>query len=141
MNQLNCVFCGRDFQHRNPKAKYCSRKCTKDQLKHNYRSLNPRPVYEVTTGTTGAINELRVATDLLSKGHHVFRSLSPNCPCDLAILKNNRLLKVEVTTGAYSIAGKITWPVKDKSKFDILAVVLHDSIRYVPPVDVSILPE
>ena len=39
-------------------------------------------------GTTGAIAELVVATDLLGRGYEVFRALSPSCSGDLAVLKN-----------------------------------------------------
>jgi len=93
----------------------------------------------LTSGTTGAIGELLVAADLLQKGYHVFRAQSPSCPCDLAILKDNRLLRVEVRTGHRSRAtGKVYPPVKDNlsnGKYDLYVQVVHGplEITYFPP--------
>ena len=46
----------------------------------------------------GAIAELRVGVDLLSKGYHVFRSESPGCPCDIVAIKDGECIKIEVRT-------------------------------------------
>ena len=86
--------------------------------------------------TAGAISELRVAIDLLSKGYNVFRSLSPACPCDFVILKDKQLLRVEVRTTHISSTGK---PYKAISKhddpIDIYAWVLPNEIIYEPFLD------
>lgn len=68
----------------------------------------------------------------MDRGYHVFRALSPSCPADLAILNGKELLRVEVTTGSYTRKGSVLAPVKDLTKFDILAVALHDRIEYRP---------
>lgn len=79
------------------------------------------------------MSELRVAVDLMDKQYEVFRSISPACSCDLAILKGNKLIRVEVTTGTKAYTpGNITHPPKDASRYDVLAVVIGDSIVYKP---------
>ena len=47
------------------------------------KERNVRIRKQVSPATRGAIAELRVATDLLARGYHVFRSVSPASPCDL----------------------------------------------------------
>lgn len=36
-------------------------------------------------GAAGAIGELVAATDLMRRGYHVFRAMSPVSPCDLLV--------------------------------------------------------
>ena len=91
----------------------------------------------IPTGTVGAIAELGVAIDLLRKGFHVFRALSPNCSCDLAIVADTQLYRVEVKTGHRDKDGHPSPPYVKKHKrelFDIIATVLHDTneIIYTP---------
>ena len=72
------------------------------------------------------------------KGYNVFRALSPSCPCDLAILKDHKLFKVEVRTAHISTSGKI-YKVKNKSdihnNIDVYAWVLPDEIIYEPELE------
>lgn len=75
-----------------------------------------------------------MAIDLLFRGYEVFRSVSPSCSCDLAILKDGRLLKVEVRTGKYSTGGKVFTNFKNV-RAEILAIVLHDRLIYQPSID------
>jgi Holliday junction resolvase len=49
----------------------------------------------ISKGTIGAINELRIAQNLMSLGWGVFRCLSPNNPTDLVAVKNRTVLKVQ----------------------------------------------
>ncbi|MBU2613931.1 hypothetical protein KJ925_05770 [Patescibacteria group bacterium] len=109
--------------------KYCSKECRKERARKQYVKVNKKN----SSGTVGAINELKVAIDLFSKGYSVFRALSPNSIYDLIILKSNELTRVEVTTGHKFVNGKISYPQKDNSKFDLLAVVIDDGeIIYNP---------
>ncbi len=48
--------------------------------------------------TRGTISELRVETDLLERGYHVFRSESSGCPCDIVAIKDGKCIKIEVRT-------------------------------------------
>jgi len=86
---------------------------------------------------------MAVVMDLLQKGFSVFRSVSPSCAVDLVITKNGnthsgaveRVLKVEVKTGHYTLGGKLRWPRPLNDKFDILAVVVHGEITYTPSLE------
>lgn len=128
----NCVTCNKPIVNllMGRPRKFCNTRCEKRFRSIERRELNPPS--NLPNATTGAISELKVSIDLLSKGYNVFRALSPSCPCDLAILMDGELLKVEVTTGRYTVGGKATYAAHDETKFDILAVVLPDSIMYYP---------
>lgn len=81
------------------------------------------------------MHELLVAVDLLRLGFCVFRAISPNSPCDLAILKDKELIMIEVTTGARSVKGNLTYPLHKKYAhiYDVLAVVERGGkITYLP---------
>ena len=92
------------------------------------------PPLPLAVGTVGAIHELAVSADLLRRGYAVFRALSPSCSCDLVIMKNGVLQRVEVTSGRHTKT-KIEWLPKDPAKFDLLAVVTRDGqIHYTPEV-------
>jgi hypothetical protein len=51
---------------------------------------------ELSSGTKGAMAELRVAIHLMGLGFHVARMLSPNSPTDLYAAKGRRILPVQV---------------------------------------------
>lgn len=117
--------CGKEFMPTTNRQRYCSEDC-------RLQAYKPRPPYQGTApGTVGAIQELRVSVDLLTKGYEVFRALSPNCSSDLIAMKNNKILRIEVRTGYYRPKG-IQFP-KDRFKADHFAVVLPDQILYMPP--------
>lgn len=93
-------------------------------------------VYEgrLSTGTVGALHELKVAADLIERGFHVFRALSPSCECDLAFIENRRLFRVEVTTGYRNVqSGKLIFPPHSPDRYDVLAIVIEGKqIIYQP---------
>lgn len=86
------------------------------------------------TGTTGAIGELRVAVDLMQRGFEVFRAISPSCSCDLAVLHAGGLLRIEVRTGYKNKStGKIvTNTPRNPDRYDVHAIVVGDSVTYIP---------
>uniref|UniRef100_A0A6M3IQ58 Uncharacterized protein n=1 Tax=viral metagenome TaxID=1070528 RepID=A0A6M3IQ58_9ZZZZ len=140
MNNNKCLNCGGELpppskHSRNDARKYCSWECRDAYYKKKYHLFNP---YKGTSsGTTGAISELRVAVDLLSKGFNVFRSLSPNSPCDLAVLKNGRLRRIEVRTTFLGTSGKPNSAVNKKddlSNIDHYAFVTPEKIIYEPEI-------
>lgn len=99
---------------------------------HYNKSLGCQSAYPgVSTGTVEAISELRVSVDLLAKGYEVFRALSPSCSCDLTVMKNGELLRIEVRT-AYR--GKSNNIITSRSRFkaDHFALVLPSEIVYEP---------
>ena len=84
------------------------------------------------------MHELLVSADLMRRGYEVFRALSPACSCDLVILKEGRLLRVEVRTAQKSISGKLSWTnsKKDIGRSDMLALVVEGrDIVYLPSLD------
>jgi len=73
-----------------------------------------------------------VAVDLLARGYEVFHAFSPSCSCDLAILKDRSLLRVEVKTG-YRWKGKVHHAKPRDGCFDIIAVVIEgEPVIYEP---------
>ena len=118
-----CSICRAYFDTVQPKAKYCSNKCR--------RRAEYEPVgHGLSKGTVGAIAELRVSSELLLKNYEVFRALSPNSSCDLAILKNGKLIRVEVRTGYVNeTTGNIHYS-RHNVRADVVAVVLPDRIIY-----------
>jgi hypothetical protein len=91
----------------------------------------------LNTGQVGAIGELRTSADLLAKGYHVFRAVSPTCPCDLIALKGGKCLRLQVRTARKLKSGKLTYPTgqKDAGRQDYYAAVLPDRIEYFPPLE------
>lgn len=126
-----CKFCQEPFSGR--PALFCSPSCKKQHRAHQYAEANRFVGSKVPTGTTGAIHEILVAADLMRRGYHVFRAMSPASPCDLAILGDGRLVRVEVTTGHRSVRGNLTHPPKKPGTHDLLAIVEKDGkITYRP---------
>ena len=133
MNGRICKLCGKPIPIiRRKHAIYCSSDCHHLSLKSRYHSLNPQSTLSPTA--SGSISEYKVIIDLLIRGFEVFRSVEPGATCDLAILQNNKLLRVEVKTTKYSSIGKPYKPQKP-IKADILASVMHDRILYTPSLE------
>ena len=119
-----CVVCNKSGQGRLGR-RYCSNEC-RDKWNNRRSQYNG-----LATATVGAIQELRVAADLLKKGYEVFRALSPSCSCDLLIKKNNRSVGVEVRT-AYQRKDGHLYYTKSKIRAEYLALALPDNIIYKP---------
>jgi len=82
---------------------------------------------EISTSTIGAAAELRVCAHLLELGYEVFRSMSPNCTCDMVIGKGGIAASVEVKSGARWR----DWPSnRENISADILAVVDDCDVSY-----------
>ena len=133
MNTI-CIRCQSPISNRRQRygAKFCTNKCSYQHQKEKY--VRYRTNDSVSHITVGAISELFVAVDLMKRGYHVFRSLSSACPCDLAILKDDKtLIRVEVTTGR-KFNGKVMHNKLSKSaRYDLLAVVIGDDEIYYTP--------
>jgi hypothetical protein len=121
-----CLACNKDFKGIYNQI-YCSSSCYKEK---NERYVN---IYKnLSTGTIGAIGELRVCADLLSKGYEVFRALSPSCSCDLLASKNGKTHSIEVKTSNRYKSGKLYYPNPASIKATHLALVLPNEIIYLP---------
>lgn len=87
------------------------------------------------TGQLGTVAELRVSADLIKLGYHVFRALSPSCPCDLVIVRGVEVLRVEVRTGRYS-DGRLLWARCSRvGCHDVMAVFCDGEITYEPDLE------
>ena len=87
----------------------------------------------VARNTVGAAGELIVAVHLMAQGFHVFRALSPSCPCDLFVLKNGKSIAIEVRKGAEGQREEGTFCFNRKARdcADYYAVYLPDSVRFI----------
>lgn len=114
---------------RHGSARYCSKKCQKERIKNHYKY--PRMITnEIPTGTVGAVGELKVAIDLLSRGFEVYRNLSPHGSADLITIRNNEIHSIEVRSGYRIPNGTLCYSKKHKAQ--IIAVVIGDEIVYEP---------
>jgi len=140
MSREICEFCDEPIpkERQRHNAKFCSDRCRVRRDLERYHAQNPKTTLPHTT--SGAISEYRVIADLLAKGFEVFRSASLSSSCDLAILKDEHLFRVEVRTGRRSATGKIYRPIQ-KIKTDILATVIPDKIFYEGFSDLPLPPQ
>ena len=97
-----CLNCGKEFENIGNKswAIYCKKSCRLEAENKKREKVNRLLGYpfNLTAGTKGAINELKVAVDLMSKGFEVFRVMSPNSAFDLVSYdrKIKKIRSVEV---------------------------------------------
>ena len=121
--ERTCTQCQTKFSSRMPNGKYCSDECRR---RANYTLVG----HGLSTGTVGAMSELRASTDLMKRGYEVFRALSPSTSCDLAVLKGGKLITVEVRSGRiHEKTNRVTY-CETKIRADVVAIVLPDKIIY-----------
>lgn len=133
-----CPICSLDFAPRVKNQRFCSMKCKRQKAKNDWRQANQKK-HNLPSASIGAIHEYLVGIDLLRRGFHVFRALSPSSPGDLAVLVGDRLLLVEVTTGIRLKTGTLSYPKHSNQQFHSLAVVEHSgTITYIPELTLSI---
>ena len=115
----------------------CSTACAREFL----RQRTGHHGLGLPSATIGAMSEYVVALDLLRQGYEVFRAMSNSAECDLAILKHQQLLRVEVRTAA-GLRVDGSWCAYTRRtehvRYDILAAVRwltngSHEIRYDPP--------
>lgn len=129
-----CVRCSVKFFPANKQSLYCSRACRNaaGNDRNSFKSRHPG----LPTATVGAIGKMQVCADLLSKGYEVFRAVSASCSCDIAILKDGKMLRIEARTGYRSKAsGKLLYPKKshDGGRSEHHAIILGpNEIVYLP---------
>ena len=132
----NCECCQKKMKNCLPHKKYCSPSCEKKSKSVQFeRNIPKDKSININSSVTGAMNELIVCSDLLRRGHSVFRSVSNACSCDIIILIDKNIKRIEVTTGTMFSNNKFSIPKKDRSKFDILAIVFRNGeILYEPEI-------
>jgi len=139
-----CQRCNRPFVPAHRWDLYCSIWCRRRKDKPMplpRRTVSRQPITigtgrGLSTGTVGAIGELMVASDLMQRGYHVFRALSPNAPCDIVAFRAAESpIKIEVKTGSRRPDGTLAYP-NPQHPFDVLAVALvGGEVVYQPPID------
>ena len=68
----------------------------------------------------------------MSEGWHVFRSLSPSCPCDLVVFKDlDNPIRVEVKTAYIRHGGDIFVSMEKHNVYDVIAAVTNDQVFYI----------
>lgn len=144
---LPCTRCDRKVYVRLDRPKpdpiVCSLCRDKETLLRN-QARHKQRVVEVNGGlthpkglpsvTVGALNELRVCADLMSRGVHVFRALSPGCPCDLIAMVGLSVYRIECKSCYRNPNGSVRRPIHGHPDgFDVMACVLPDgAIFYFP---------
>lgn len=95
----------------------------------------PAPIFSEFWGrmalspqTTGAIAELRVASDLMARGFDVYRALSPHSAADLVAANEEITLRIEVRCSKWTKRAQAP-----KRKHDHLATVNPDGQIYYYP--------
>ena len=133
MSERQCANCGQPY-YASMNRRLC-RSCRK-------RVVSNSTYPGISTGTVGAIGELRVSTDLLARGYEVFRAVSPSCSCDLIARKGGRALRIEVRTAHGSPENlKVPSKLKDVGRQDHFAAVLPDQIVYLPKLEETNAPQ
>ena len=134
-----CPICQKQFDAKRTNHLFCSDECyVKDHGRRNNEANTAQRKLRLTTSTIGAVSELQVSADLLSKGYDVFRSVSPTSSCDLAILQDGKLLRVEVRTGYFYMTNSGIRRVSrfyshDEGRSDILATAYADGVITYKP--------
>lgn len=106
--------------------RFCSHDCSRKYHGHaqDWAGLHK--------STVGAIHELRVAVDLLTKGYEVFRAVTPTGSCDLLALKDRKTFRVEVRAAYENTeTGRIAHS-KARFRADHYALALATRIVYKP---------
>ena len=131
-----CAECDRRFHQKHDYQSFCSRRCAASRNAPRRASLVSHHDVPLSTGTKGALAEMRVATDLMARGLHVFRAVSPACPCDLIVmLLSGRTIRIEVKTIQVDRrSGKAYFQKAANDQFDVICHVDENNLIYVPPV-------
>lgn len=126
-NLSNCTTCGGLLENPKWNQKYCI------SCRVKYRERREAEMLKVNASTKGAINELKVAADLLSKKFDVYRAVSPSAFVDLVVHKNSKLFRVEVTAVTVSIGGTMFYLPHNSNNYDVIALVFpNGDILYKP---------
>ncbi len=88
----------------------------------------------LSTGTKGAVSELRVAVDLLDRGWEVFRSLSPTCSCDLIARRDGVTVDIEVRSGTRNKSGTLSYSQRNVRAALVAVVLPEGGIEYIPEI-------
>lgn len=122
----SCALCGKEFLSRNPQHKYCCARCqsTENRIRYYRNNGNIQTFPKELSSSIGAACELIVCADLLSKGYHVFRSMSPTAPYDLVVTMKEKTIRVEVKKHPIGKVGSfVKHTLVRKPETDIVALM------------------
>jgi hypothetical protein len=98
-------------------------------------SARKRSGKRISSVAVGAAKELVCCADLLDRGCHAFRAVSPDAPFDVVGLVDERLVKIQVTAGSWRPNGKLAYDKHEARgrKHDVIGVVVvNNQVHYVP---------
>jgi hypothetical protein len=135
--ERSCDVCAAPFTVRVPGHRFCSRPCSKEHGRTDKKHTDAWHSQDIPTGTRGALSELRACVDLMSRGFHVFRAMSPSCPCDLVAWDaDGRIVRIEVKTASRnSSTGVLYRAGTSRNQFDVACYVTRDEVIYDPPIE------
>lgn len=115
--------------------KFCTKACSQENQRKKWRAANPKTANAmVATGAIAELNQQRVIADLVHKQYMVYRALYQGMPYSLIATTEGAIVRVETVTGTYTTSGNLSYPKRDTSKFDVLAVVTAKAIHYIPEI-------
>lgn len=142
MPRFFCETCNVAIPTGKRRYRYCSNACAATRTR---RALSPgydeNGYGALSKNAIGAAHELMVCADLVRRGFHVFRAVSPDTPCDIIALRSDcQTFRVEVKTAQRQPGGQPR-PVTGKrlrtDQHDVLALVCHNGeITYRPELGV-----
>ena len=121
MPVLTCVICEKTYVARSHNQKICGAECKKE-------FWGRRGTLDISTASVGAIAEMAICVEMLSRGYSVFRSVSASGFCDVVAIKGDERMLLEVRTGYEDFGGKIQFP---RTLHDKIARPTHYAV-YVP---------
>lgn len=86
----------------------------------------------ISTASKGTHGELLVSCFLIRAGFEVFRALSSAASCDLIVLKDYKMYRVEVRSNSSSFT-KPKPQMDDEGRYDIFATVVGTDVEFNPP--------
>lgn len=100
--------------------RFCSETC--EQNYNREKMLEGSPC-KLSTSDKGVLGEHAVIVDLLEKDYKVFKHVNPSTPCDLIIINEEGLKKVEIKTGRRNKSTKKLYHGNTSNNdYDILAI-------------------
>lgn len=129
--QTSCKHCGTGFLKKKSNQLYCDRKCR--GAANTATALQATSGIDASTGTVGAIAELRIAAELMAQGFECYRALSAASSADLVALKDGMAYRFEVRSAVRTLAGGITYPNKNVRCENIALFIHRESISALLP--------
>ena len=129
-----CGVCKSDFLANSKLQTICSYECRREQSRKRTGRIAMFP--GIPTATIGSMSEMEVAINLMKKGYCVFRALSPAAFCDLIVVKDLEIIRIEARTGYVGKNNQLTFTKEMHGKIDLFGVYFPkaDSVKYYKPI-------